>query len=377
MRTSRSLLLAGLMLGCAFAATPPPMVDWTAPPVASPQPQTDAEKAAGMHEGRALPERELLQPELDAQLPHYTRRHDRVLSGTFHAAASDVLPGLARAWIEAFGRLYPQVHIVLSPPYAGSLGAEELIAQKLDLVFVSRELRPDDIAKFRARFGYPPFSVPASGGSYRHFGFLDAVGFFVNKDNPLESLSFEQLDGILSSTHHRSGHAISTWGDLGLGGEWADKPIHVYAIKPWNGFEEFVRQRVLSTADQRGEWREDLHFDEAVYPLAQHVAQDRYGLGYSGLAYIDAPVKMLPLASTATDAPLPPSYENVALARYPLSRLTYVNLNRRPGQPLDPALEEFLRFVLSFEGQRLVRAQGIFLPLRASQAGSSRALLAP
>ena len=74
-----------------------------------------------------------------------------------------------------------------------SLGAAELIKGNLDAVFVSRELRPDDITGFRARFGYDPLSVPISGGSYRHFGFLDAVGIIVHKDNPIDKISFERV----------------------------------------------------------------------------------------------------------------------------------------------------------------------------------------
>jgi phosphate transport system substrate-binding protein len=353
------------------------MVKWLRPPAATVRPQSEPQKQAAREHGRALPAPEILQPQLDPALPAYVPRAAPELSGSFRAAASDILPALARGWIAAFRNRYPRVHIELSPPYAGSLGARELIAGKLDLVFVSRELRPDDVAGFQAKFGYPPLSVPVSGGSYRHFGFLDAVGFFVNEDNPLERIGFEQLDAILSRTHYRSATAITTWGQLGLTGDWADKPIHVYAVRPWNGFEEFVRERVLSLDGRRGEWREDLHFDEVVFPLVERVAQDRYGLGYSGLAYVDAPVKMLPLAARAGDAYVPPSYESVALATYPLSRLIYLNLNKRPGVALQPALEEFLRFILSRDGQRVVRREAIFLPLRASQAQASRALLQP
>ena len=146
---------------------------------------------------------------LDSELRIY-RPVASGLSGSYKAASSDVLPGLVKQWIDAFHKYYPNVNIALGPPYAGSLGAKELIKGDLDLVFVSRELRPDDISEFKAKFGYDPLSIPICGGSYRHFGFLDAVAFFVNKDNPIEKLSFDQLDGILSSTHFRSGKTIST-----------------------------------------------------------------------------------------------------------------------------------------------------------------------
>jgi len=149
----------------------------------------------------------------------------------------------------------------------------------------------------------------------------------------------------------------------------------MYAIQPWNGFEEFIRQRVLSPGTTRGEWRADLLYDKLVFPLAARVSNDRYGIGYSGLAYIDAPVKMLPLAVGPAEIAIAPTYENVAQARYPLSRLIYFNVNKAPGKPIPLALEAFLQFVLSREGQQIVLDHAIFLPLRAGQAAHSKALL--
>ncbi|MGH9524252.1 MAG: PstS family phosphate ABC transporter substrate-binding protein [Terriglobales bacterium] len=352
------------------------MLEVVRPPEPKHLPQTEADAEHGRQFGRTVPAPEVLQPSLDAALPGYTPRTDTTLSGSFKGAASDVLPGLVNLWVDAFQRYYPQVHLEVAPPYAGSLGAKELAGGNLDFVFVSRELRPEDITDFRAKFGYDPFSVPVAGGSYRHYGFLDAVVFFINKANPLESISFDQLDRILSRTHVRGGTSIQTWGQLGLTGEWADKPIHVYAIRPWNGFEEFVRQRVLSVGKQRGEWRDDFHFDKVVFPIASEVANDPYGLGYAGMAYLDAPVKVLALQTPQNGAAVAPTYENVATARYPLSRLIYFNTNRQPGKPLNPVLDEFLKFILSREGQQLVVRQGIFLPLRAEQAQQARELAA-
>jgi phosphate transport system substrate-binding protein len=347
-------------------------------PVAdSPQPQSEAAKKVGMTQGRALPTPELLQPTLDPTLPDYAARPRASLSGSYKAAASDVLPGQVKLWVAAFERLYPGVKIDVSPPYAGSLGAKELVKQNLDFVFVSRELRPDDITDFHARFGYDPTSVPVMGGTYRHYGFLDSVAVIVNPANPLERLTFAQLDALLSATRVRGQPAVATWGQLGLKGEWAARPVHVYAIKPWNGFEEFVRQRVLSVPGHRGEWRSDLNFAEVVFPIAGEVGKDPDAIGYTGMAYVDAPVKTVALAANDVGPFYPPSYDAVASARYPLSRLVYFNVNKAPGRPLPPAVREFLKFILSRQGQALVLKEGIFLPLRASQAEAARAMLAP
>lgn len=376
-KTLLLILLAAALWLCAQtpAAHSDRMVEWLTPPAPPRQPQTKEQEEKGRTSGRAEPTPEVLQPTLDPSLPDYQPRTAVKIAGTFKAACSDVLPRLVQLWVDAFRKYYPDVHIVVAPPYAGSLGAVELAKGNLDLVFVSRELRPDDITGFKAKFGYEPLSVPISGGSYRHYGFLDTVAFFVNKENPLEGLGFDQLDAILSTTRHRGGQAITRWGQLGLTGDWADKPIHVYGIKPWNGFEEFVRQRVLSAAGKRGEWRDDITFDKVVFPLAGRVAADRYGLGYSGVAYLDSPVKVLPLRETASGPLIPPTYENVALATYPLSRVLFLNTNRVPGEPLPPALREFLRFILSREGQQQVLNQALYLPLRANQVASSRALV--
>jgi phosphate transport system substrate-binding protein len=351
------------------------MVEWLTPTLPSNRKQTEAEAEMGRQHGRALPTPEILQPTLDSSLPAYQPRKDIKLSGSFKGASSDVLPGLVRLWIEGFRKYYSKVNINVQPPYAGSLGAKELVKGNLDFAFVSRELKPDDLTDFRAKFEYDPLSVPVSGGSYRHYGFLDAVGFMVNKDNPIEKISFDQLDSILSSTHHRGGKPITTWGQLGLTGEWADKPIHIYGIKPWNGFEEFIRQRVLSRDGKRGEWGEGIRYESVVFPIAKRVSEDRYAIGYSGLAYLDAGVRMLQLGANETGPYYAPTYENVARAVYPLSRLLFFNTNKAPGKPLNPAIEEFLRFILSREGQQMVLSQGLYIPLRSEQASAARAIM--
>jgi len=358
----------------ALAQDARPMVEWVAPALPTNKPQTPEQAKSGQERGRDLPPPEILQPTLDPALPAYRPRSG--ITGTFKGAASDVLVVLANELFEKFRQYQPGVTLSISPPYAGSLGAKELVKGDLDFVFVSRELKPDDITDFEKKYGYAPLSVPIHGGSYRHFGALDAVGFFVNKENPVDKLTFEQLDAIFSSTHHRGGKPVRTWGDVGATGEWAEKPIHAYGIKPWNGFEEFVRQRVLSAPGKRGEWRDDVSFEKLVFPMAKHAAEDKYAIGYSGVAYIDAPVKMIAVSEGPGRPFVSPMYEYDASAAYPLSRLVFFNTNKAPGKPLAPAIEEFLRFVLSREGQQVVLDHARYIPLREFQAAESRALLA-
>ncbi|MHB8814954.1 MAG: PstS family phosphate ABC transporter substrate-binding protein [Steroidobacteraceae bacterium] len=368
-----------LMLGAAWIAgglalappgagaqqTAPATIEWQLPVAPTHPPQTKAQDEEGMEHGRAPPAPEVLQPTLDPRLAAFEPRHGRDFSGTVRLMCSDVLPGLVRSWMTSFAKVYPRVRFAFGPPFEGSDAAKALLEGKVDIAFVSRELKPTDVSSFRAKYGYDPTSVPVSGGSYRLFGFLDAVAIIVNPSNPVKQLSLEQLDAAFSSSHLRGDRAAVTWGDLGAAGAWAARPVHVYGIEPWNGFEEFVRQRVLNAAGQRGNWRTDIHFDKVVFPIARRVAADPDGIGYTGLSFIDTPVKIVAVGSGA-DA-VSPTYTNVAVAKYPLSRLVYGNVNRHPGTALPPAVQEFLRFILSREGQEDVHREGIYLPLRDFQ----------
>src|SRR5215469_1535615 len=363
-----AVTVCGLALGpltAAAQAAAPATATWQLPVEQTHPPQTKAQDDYGMQHGRPLPPREVLQPALDPGLRNFEPRHGADFSGTLRLMGSDVLPGLVRAWVRGFTHRYPRVRVIFGPPFEGSDAAQALVAGDIDIASVSRELKPTDVASFQTKYAYAPTSVPVSGGSWRQYGFLDAVAFIVNPANPVQQLSLEQLDAVFSSSHLRGDQPAVTWGQLGATGEWESRPVHVYAIKPWNGFEEFVRQRVLSADGRRGEWRTGIHMDPTVFPLARRVAADPDAIGYTGLAFVDAPVRVLAVGQGANA--IPPSYTEVALAQYPLSRLVYANVNLRLGKALPPAVQEFLRFILSRQGQEAVRKEGIFLPLRESQ----------
>ena len=363
-----ALIAGGLVLAPPAAlaqAAAPATIEWQLPVEKTQVKQTQAQDEAGMEHGRALPAPEVLQPGLDPQLASFRPSHGRDFGGTIRLMCSDVLPGLVRSWMASFTKIYPNVRFVLGPPYEGSDAAKALLEGRVDIAFISRELKPTDVTSFREKYGYAPTSVPVSGGSWRQFGFLDAVVVIVNKSNPVDHLTLDQLDAILSRSHLRGDRPAVTWGQLGAAGSWSDRPVHVYALQPWGGYEEFVRERVLDAGGQRGEWRTDLHFDKLVFPIAARVAADPDAIGLTGLAFLDAPVKVLAVGEGADV--VSPTYTNVALARYPLSRLAYGNVNRQPGKPLPPLVQEFLRLILSREGQRDVRTQGVLVPLREFQ----------
>jgi phosphate transport system substrate-binding protein len=344
---------------------------WVVPAAASNIRQTAAEEEMGRRVGRTLPRPEILQPALDAELVAFQPRCDRRHAASLTVGVSDTLSALVHLWIAAFKTHYPDIDIRIASEYDGNFAARELLKGDIGIAFLSRALKPDEIAGFRSWFGYDPSTAVVSAGSWRHFGFADALGILVHKDNPLETISYRQLDAIYSSTRHRGGAPVTTWGQLGLKGEWADRPIHAYGIKPWDGFEHLIREKILSVGGERGEWRADVRH-EGVFPMARTIARDPGAIGYTGLAYIDADVRVLAVGEAPAGPFHAPTYENVAAARYPLGRAVYASANKGPDRPLAPATEEFLRFVLSRDGQQIVRDQAIFLPLPGGLATASR-----
>lgn len=354
----------------------PGLATWLLPTAPAVYPQTEAEKQAGMETGRTLPQPEVLSPRLDPALPRYVPTAKISYTASFKVGSSDVLPGLVDRWVAAYRKRHPGFKMTIVRPLAGSLGALELIKGNLDGVFVSRELKPSDVEGFHARFGYDPLSLPISGGTWRHFGFLDALAIMVHPDNPIRKLSYKQIDAAFSATRLRGGQPVRTWGDLGLNGEWASRPVHLYGIQPWNGFEEFMRQRVLSTPGHRGEWSQAFSYDPTFFNVARRIANDPYALGYTGLSAMDSEVKVVPVSVDDSGPALAPTYENVASAAYPLSRLVYFNVNPKSAAFRNPAMRDFVRFILSREGQKVVQEQGIYLPLRGFQVDDSRARLA-
>lgn len=331
--------------------------------------------------GRPLPQPELLQPALDAGLPDY--RACRA-EGSLEGSAPAILPQLVKAWIAAFGAQQPEVRVTVPPPYEEprSAGSERLrlfLDGKIDFAFATRDLTAADAARFRRAHGFDALQIPVSGGSFRHFGFVDTVAVIVNADNPVKGLTLAQLDAILSKTRHRgSAKAAATWGDVGVT-EWADMPIQVVGHGAWAGEESaratFVRRRVMDVGEERGEWRAFGPPDGGDAIVSEHVAADRHAIGFTGMGHLLARTKVIALAPSAGAPFHEPSYENVARAIYPLSRVFYLVVAKAPGKDLPPALDAFARFLLSRAGQRVVREQGVFLPLRASQAAESLRLI--
>jgi len=298
---------------------------------------------------------------VDPSIPAYTPVNG--LSGSLKGVESNTVTGVAEAWIAGFTKIYPNVKISVDIGGSGQ-GGPRLTAGTADFGFIAREMMGREETPFIDKFGYKPLAIAVSGGSVAVKAFTDCVVFIVNKDNPLNEITFPQLDAIYSATHNRGIKTpITTWGQLGLTGEWADEPIHAWGVEIPNGYDTFVNMHVLAN----GQWREGIQSQHTVIPLSDRVAADKYAISYTGLAWDTNPnTKVLKLAVHPGDPYFEPSFDNVASQKYPLSRVIYIFINREPGKPINPVLREFIRYVLSQQGQQAVIQDAIFTPLPAA-----------
>jgi phosphate transport system substrate-binding protein len=298
---------------------------------------------------------------IDPAIPEY--KPVQGLSGSLKGVESNTVTDVMQAWIDGFRKIYPEVEISVEIGGSGQ-GGPRLTSGVADFGFISREMMGREETPFIDKFGYKPLAVAVAGGSLAVKAFTDSIVFIVNKDNPLDEISFPQLDAMYSLTHNRGiREPITTWGQLGLKGEWADKPIHLWGVQIPNGYDNFVNMHVLAT----GQWRGDINTLPTVIPLSDKVAADKYAISYTGLAWNTNPgTKVLKLATHEGGPYYAPTFENVAAQTYPLSRVIYIFANCRPGEPLNPVLREFIRYALSRQGQQAVVKDAIYTPLPAA-----------
>jgi len=271
------------------------------------------------------------------------------VSGNINSIGSDTMNNLMALWGEAFQKMYPNARIQIEGK-GSSTAPPALISGTAQFGPMSRQMRATEIDQFESKFGYKPTEIRTA---------YDALAIYVNKDNPLEKITMAQADAVFSKSRRRGGKNVATWGDLGLTGDWAARPISLYGRNSASGTYGFFKEHVLKNGDYRDQVKEQ----PGSASVVQGVTEDRFGIGYSGIGYRTSGVRILALAET--DAFSSGSYEDVKSGKYPLSRYLYVYINMAPGKPLDPLNKEYLKLILSREGQEVVLKDG-YLPLPAS-----------
>jgi phosphate transport system substrate-binding protein len=306
-------------------------------------------------------------------LPHYRPQH--TVSGIIRvwghgSPKHNFMAVLMKYWEEGFRKYQPGIRIE-NHMYGTASAIGALYTGTGDLAILGEEIQAAPAAAFERVMHYPPFGIEIATGSLdvRYFDYAHV--FFVHKDNPLSKLTVTQLDAIFGAEHRRGPRNIRTWGELGLDGEWKGAPISPYGWRIDDDFAIYLQDALLLGSHK---WNCDLRElahatnpDGSVYEHSQRIldalAKDRYGIGVSNLRYMNAMVKPLALAVSDGGSYYAATKENLIDRKYPFTRIIPAFVNRTPGKPIDPKVQEFLRYLLSYEGQQDIVREGGYLPL--------------
>lgn len=307
-----------------------------------------------------------------AELPYYRPRHQTV--GTIRIWGSPEDGRLIERLEAGFRKYQPKIRFVDSLHGPESTFAS-VYMDVADIGFMAREIRkPLETMAFEWVHHYPPFEVEIANAGLGLNQGVDRpdvnLAFFINRASPLSCLTLRQLDDIFGAAPRRGGANVRRWGGLGIGGPWAHRPIHVYGPALDGTAASYVRHSVLEGSRKwnpgyttvPGSWSE----------LLETVARDPAGITFAPPLPGNDGVKALRIAASAKSRCIPANAHSVASQQYPLSRTVDVALDRPPGRPLAPKLEEFLRFILSAQGQRSIERDGAYLPLDAATIRAQR-----
>ena len=287
---------------------------------------------------------------IDADLLDYQKNTG--VSGNLSSVGSDTLSNLMTLWTEEYKRLYPNVNIQVQS--AGSSTAPPALTEgTANLGPMSRQMKDKELEAFEKKYGYKPTQIRVA---------IDALAVYVNKDNPLEHMTLKQVDAIFSATRKcGASEDITTWGQVGLGGEWANKGIQLYGRNSVSGTYGYFKEKALC----EGDYKNAVNENPGSASVVQAITASINGIGYSGIGYKTSGVKALALAKEEDQDFIRPIEEEVISGKYPLARFLYVYVNKDPNKPLPPLETEFLKMVLSKTGQEIVEKDGyISLPIK-------------
>lgn len=283
---------------------------------------------------------------VDPSIPSYTKTTG--VSGNLSSVGSDTLANLMTLWAEAYKREYPNVNIQIQA--AGSSTAPPALTEgTANLGPMSRKMKDVELQAFEQKYGYKPTAVPVA---------VDALAIFVHKDNPIKGLTMQQVDAIFSANRLCGGKSnIKTWGELGVTGDLADKPIQLFGRNSVSGTYGYFKEEALC----KGDFKANVNEQPGSASVVQSISSTLNAIGYSGIGYKTSSVKAVPLSKKGGEA-FEANEANALAGKFPLARYFYVYVNKAPNKPLSPLDAEFIKLVLSKQGQEVVVKDG-YIPL--------------
>ncbi|MDV2858179.1 MULTISPECIES: PstS family phosphate ABC transporter substrate-binding protein [Oceanimonas] len=274
------------------------------------------------------------------------------VSGNVSSVGSDTLANMMTLWAEEFKRQYPNVNVQIQA--AGSSTAPPALTEGTSQFGpMSRAMKSNEIEAFEKRHGYKPTPIRVA---------IDALAVFVHKDNPIDGLSLDQVDAIFSSTLACGmAEQITQWGQAGLDGDWSNRDIQLYGRNSVSGTYGYFKDEALC----KGDFKNNVNEQPGSASVVQSVSSSLNAIGYSGLGYSTSSVRAVPLAPAGSADYVEANADNAISGDYPLSRFLYVYVNKHPNKPLGPMEAEFVKLMLSKQGQQIVDKDG-YVPVPAA-----------
>jgi phosphate transport system substrate-binding protein len=306
-----------------------------------------------------------------------------VPAGTLRIWGDPYMSSVVLAWEDHFRRYHPDVQFE-TQLMGTDTAMPGLYTGKADIALSGRESNTTENDGFLHTLQYRPLRLRLMTGSLDVPGKSYAPVLFVHKDNPLDKLTLAQVDSVFGCGQPGQNAPARTWGDLGLGGEWKEKPIHLYAFDLESGTGIFFLHALQGDSKKMNweiihEYSDQRRPDGTTYEAGEQtmdaLQRDHYGLAVSNVRYANSDVKALELAAASESQYVPASRETLVNGSYPLTRMTYAFVNQPPGQPVPALVKEFLGFVYSDEGQKVVSESQGFLPLTKQEAAQQVILM--
>lgn len=278
------------------------------------------------------------------------------ISGKISSTGSDTLANMMAFWTQEFSNdFYPSVTVQVAA--AGSSTAPPALTEGTsNFGPMSRKMKAGEIEAFEKKYGYKPTPIRVA---------IDALAVFVNKDNPVKGLTIAEVDAIFSSTRKCGAKsAANSWGDLGLTGDWAGRDLQIYGRNSVSGTYGYFKKKALC----KGDYKSSVNEQPGSASVVQSISASLNAVGYSGIGYLTSGVKAVPLAKKGSNY-IEATMANALTGEYPLSRFLYVYVNKHPNRDLSPLEAEFVKYMLSAQGQKVVEKDGyIPVPAKVAQA---------
>lgn len=281
--------------------------------------------------------------ELDKRYQSYTPVPG--VSGTIKSVGSDSLNNVMAIWAEDFRKQYPGVTIEIEGK-GSSTAPPALIAGTAQFGPMSRPMKGAELDTFEAKYGYKPTAIRVA---------VDTLAVFVHKDNPVDCLGLVQLDQIFSKTHFKGPGDVKSWEDLHVGGEFVGQTISLFGRNSASGTYGYFKEVALAG----GDFKDNVKEQPGSSAVVQGVAADKFAIGYSGIGFKTADVKALEVDG-GNGSCVAPTQENAYNGSYPITRFMYIYMNVKPGEAAEPLQKEFVRFILSRNGQGDVTKDGFY-----------------